>query len=141
MGMKRFALFGSFAHKPPHLSVHASRPTRRKSRCRGFSQPRRLMAASAAHSFSSCRPQAVHPPPRLQAPFASARSARLKKEDAMQLCTFNELMLMTREELCDLNARLERELMRHEAGSVARINLLASLKTIRKVMVLRGLHF
>ena len=59
----------------------------------------------------------------------------------MPLCTYNELMLMTREELCDLNARLERALMRHEAGSVARADLLASLQTIRKVMVLRGLHF
>jgi hypothetical protein len=59
----------------------------------------------------------------------------------MQLWTFNELMLMTREELCDLTAKLERELMRYKAGSVARANLLASLKTIRKVMVLRGPHF
>ena len=102
---------------------------------------RRLMAASAAHSFTSLRPRAVHPPPRLQAPFASARSARRNQEDAMQLWTFNELMLMTREELCDLNARLERALMRHEAGRVARADLLASLRTIRKVMMLRGLHF
>ena len=28
----------------------------------------------------------------------------------MEIWTFNELLLMTREELCDLNARLEREL-------------------------------
>jgi hypothetical protein len=35
-------------------------------------------------------------------------------------------MLMTREELCHLNARLERELTRHEVGTIARANLLAS---------------
>lgn len=50
----------------------------------------------------------------------------------MQLWTFNELMLMTREELCDLNARLERALMRHEAGRVARADLLASLRPSAK---------
>jgi hypothetical protein len=69
------------------------------------------------------------------------RHWRDEQEDAMEIWTFNELLLMTREELCDLNARLERELSRHETGSVARADLLASLKAIRKVMVLRGLHF
>jgi hypothetical protein len=56
------------------------------------------------------------------------RYRRANREDAMQLWTFNELMLMTREELCDLNARLARELARYAVGSIARANLLTSLR-------------
>jgi hypothetical protein len=67
--------------------------------------------------------------------------ARRNKEDAMRIWTFNELMHMTREELCDLNARPERALTRYEAGSRARSDLLASLRAVRRMMLLRGLHF
>ena len=47
---------------------------------------------------------------------------------------------MTREELCDLAARIVFKLPELEAGTVARTNALASLDNIRRVMVLRHLH-
>jgi hypothetical protein len=56
------------------------------------------------------------------------------------LWTIAELMHLTREELCDLAARMVFKLPELEAGTVARSNALASLDNIRRVMVLRNLH-
>jgi hypothetical protein len=61
-------------------------------------------------------------------------------EETMSLWTIAELMHMTREELCDLAARIAHKLPELEAGTVARTNALASLDNIRRVMVLRDLH-
>jgi hypothetical protein len=61
-------------------------------------------------------------------------------EETMSLWTIAELMHMTREELCDLAARIVFKLPELEAGTVARSNALASLDNIRRVMVLRDLH-
>lgn len=59
----------------------------------------------------------------------------------MDIPTINELMHLTREELCDLSARIEQTLKEFEAVSVARTNALVSLGNIRRVMLMRGLHF
>jgi hypothetical protein len=58
----------------------------------------------------------------------------------MSLWTVAELMHMTRDELCDLAARISHKLPELEADTVARTNALASLDNIRRVMVLRDLH-
>jgi hypothetical protein len=58
----------------------------------------------------------------------------------MSLWTVAELMHMTRDELCNLAARISHRLPDLEAGAVARTNALASLDNIRQVMVLRDLH-
>ena len=59
----------------------------------------------------------------------------------MQLWTINELMHLTREELCGLDTELAGVLRVLEAGTVARLYALASLDNIRRVMIRRGLHF
>jgi hypothetical protein len=56
------------------------------------------------------------------------------------LCTISELMHLTRDELCDLAARIELLLLELDAGTVARSNALTSLANIRRVMILRDLH-
>jgi hypothetical protein len=58
----------------------------------------------------------------------------------MPLWTIVELMHLTRDELCDLAARIILTLPELEAGNVARSNALASLDNICRVMVLRDLH-
>jgi hypothetical protein len=57
------------------------------------------------------------------------------------LWTITELMHLTRDELCDLAAGIEQILPDLEAGTVERLNAITSLDNIRRVMVLRGLHF
>jgi hypothetical protein len=57
------------------------------------------------------------------------------------LWTITELMHLTRDELCDLAGRIEHALSDLESGSVARLNAVTSLDNIRRVMVLRGLHY
>ncbi len=59
----------------------------------------------------------------------------------MTLWTITELMHLTRDELCDLADRIEHALADLEAGSVERFNALTSLDNIRRVMVLRDLHY
>ena len=58
----------------------------------------------------------------------------------MACWTINELMHLTRDELCDLAARVEHALSGLEAGSTDRLHALISLENIRKVLVLRDLH-
>lgn len=59
----------------------------------------------------------------------------------MQLWTISELMHLTRAELCDLAAGIEDALPDLGVGTIGRVNALTSLDNIRRVMVLRGLHF
>jgi hypothetical protein len=61
-------------------------------------------------------------------------------EETMLLWAITELMHLTRDELCDLAARIVLKLPELEAGTVARFNALASLDNIRRVMGLRDLH-
>ena len=59
----------------------------------------------------------------------------------MPLWTINELIHLTRDELCNLAARTSRLLPELEAGTVERFNALTSLCNIRRVMGWRDLHF
>jgi hypothetical protein len=52
----------------------------------------------------------------------------------------NELMHLTRAELCDLAAHIELALSGFEAGSADRLHALISLENIRRVLVQRDLH-
>ena len=55
--------------------------------------------------------------------------------------SFDELRHLMREELCDLSQRLERSLVHYDGDSLRRMRILATLANIRRVMLLRGLHF
>jgi hypothetical protein len=59
----------------------------------------------------------------------------------MIILTIDELMLLTRDELCALVERLELTLRNLEPGSAARTEALASLASIRRIMLRRGFHF
>jgi hypothetical protein len=67
----------------------------------------------------------------------------------MQQWTIDELMHLTRDELCDrleralcgLAADLEWSLPAFEAGTTARLRVLANLDSIRRTMTRRGLHY
>lgn len=62
-------------------------------------------------------------------------------EETMQSWTINELMHLTRDELCALAGRIESTLPGFEPGTTGRLNALTSLDNIRRVMVRRGLHY
>jgi hypothetical protein len=62
-------------------------------------------------------------------------------EEPMLPLTMDELMYLARDELCGLAASLSQALAGLEAGTAARLNILASLENIRRIMVRRGLHF
>ncbi|WP_128918619.1 hypothetical protein [Bradyrhizobium nanningense] len=55
--------------------------------------------------------------------------------------TVDNLLYLTRDELCRLAAGLEHELDLLEAVTVARLNVLVGLDNIRRVMARRRLHF
>jgi hypothetical protein len=79
------------------------------------------MAASALHSFSSFRSQAMHPPsPGLGLRQKAAIGAVETMEEIMRVLTFNELMLMTRTELCGLPAKITAALPTFREGSPQR---------------------
>lgn len=59
----------------------------------------------------------------------------------MTLWTLNELMRLTRDELCNLASRIEHALPGLEAGTAERLDALTSLGNIRRVMVRRDLHY
>jgi hypothetical protein len=62
-------------------------------------------------------------------------------EATMLVLTINELMHLTRDELCELAAGIDRSLAEFEAGTSERFNALASLENIRRAMVLRGFFY
>lgn len=49
----------------------------------------------------------------------------------MRVMTINELLRLTRRELCDLAARITSNLPRYPEGSVERANALTNLRNIR----------
>jgi hypothetical protein len=59
----------------------------------------------------------------------------------MDLLTIGELMHLTRDALCDLSQRIEQTIPKLGTGTVARANALVSLENIKRVMLMRGLHF
>lgn len=59
----------------------------------------------------------------------------------MQVWSINELLHLTREELCNLSCRAEHALTFLEAGTVARCNALDTVNNIRRVMTICGFHY
>jgi len=55
--------------------------------------------------------------------------------------TINDLLYLSRDELCRLAFGFEDELDLLESGTVARLNVLVSLDNIRRAMLRRGFHF
>jgi hypothetical protein len=58
-------------------------------------------------------------------------------EETMRMLTINELMRLTRIELCDLVRRITAELPQFGEGSPERANALTSLRNIRYVLARR----
>jgi hypothetical protein len=58
-------------------------------------------------------------------------------EETMQVLTINELMRLTRIELCNLAQRITNELAQCAEGSPERANALTSLRNIRYVLARR----
>jgi hypothetical protein len=58
-------------------------------------------------------------------------------EETMQVLTINELMRLTRIELCNLVQRITSELPQFAEGSRERTNALTSLRNIRYVLARR----
>lgn len=59
----------------------------------------------------------------------------------MQLWTINELMHLTRDELCRLALKTEHDIRGLEAGSIRRGDAVTTLENIRRVMTIRGYYF
>jgi hypothetical protein len=58
-------------------------------------------------------------------------------EEAMRVLTINELLRLTRIELCDLARRVTNELPKFPEGSSERANALTSLRNIRYALARR----
>jgi hypothetical protein len=58
-------------------------------------------------------------------------------EETMRVLTINELMRLTRIELCDLVQRITNELPKFPEGSPERANALTSLRNIRYALARR----
>src|SRR5260370_41073431 len=93
------------------------------------------MAASAAHSSSSFRWQAMQPPPPELWPPSEGRDRRGQRlmEEAMRVLTINELLRLTRTELCALAARITADLPTYE-GLAGRSAALINLRNVRCAM-------
>jgi hypothetical protein len=96
------------------------------------------MAASALHSFSSFRSQAMHPPSPVQGLRQKAAIGAVETmEKKMQVLTLNELMRMTRTELCGLAAKITAALPTVREGSPQRTAAYINLRNIRAVLARR----
>jgi hypothetical protein len=58
-------------------------------------------------------------------------------EETMRVLTINELLRLTRIELCDLAQRITKELSKFPAGSPQRAGALTSLRNIRYMLARR----
>jgi hypothetical protein len=58
-------------------------------------------------------------------------------EETMRVLTINELMRLTRIELCDLAQRITNELPKFAAGSPERTTALTNLRNVRYVLARR----
>ena len=96
------------------------------------------MAASALHSSSSFPSQAMHPPPPAQGLRQKAAIGAVKTmEGKMRVLTINELMRLTRIELCGLAAHITSALANFPEGSTERLNAQINLRNIRSVLARR----
>jgi hypothetical protein len=91
------------------------------------------------HSFSPFPSQPMQPPPPAHGPPPEGRDWRGRKlmEEIMEVVTINELMRLTRIELCNLVQRITNELPQFAEGSPERANALTSLRNIRYVLARR----
>ena len=98
------------------------------------------MAASASTPPLSFRSQAMQPPhPELWPP-SEGRDRRGQKlmGEEMRVLTINELMRMTRKELCGLAAHISARLPTYREGSAARTAALINLRNIRWALARRA---
>lgn len=96
------------------------------------------MAASAWHSSSLFRPQAMHPPsPGLGLRQKAAIGAVETMEETMRVLTLNELMRLTRTELFTLTARMTTALSEFPEGSYEYATAYINLRNIRGVLARR----
>jgi hypothetical protein len=91
------------------------------------------------HSSPSFRSQAMHPPPSSLCPPPEGRDWRGQRlmEETMRVLTINELLRLTRTELCALLSRVTIELPEFSEGSVERANAHVNLRNIRSVLARR----
>jgi hypothetical protein len=81
----------------------------------------------------------MHPPPPSQGlPQKAAIGAVEKMEETMQVLTLNELMRLTRIELCDLAARITNAWPDLPADSPEQANARTNLRNIRWVLARRN---
>jgi hypothetical protein len=62
-------------------------------------------------------------------------------EEMMCSWTLDELLLLTRQELCEIAETIEALLPALEAGTSMRVSALTSLANVRRAILLRGFHF
>ncbi len=81
----------------------------------------------------------MHPPPPAHGPPPEGRDWRGRKivEETVRVLTINELLRLTRIELCDLAQRITKELPTFPAGSSERESAFTSLRNIRLVLARR----
>jgi hypothetical protein len=90
------------------------------------------MAASAEHSFTSFRSQAMHPPSPVQGLRQKAAIGAVETmEETMRVHTITELMRLTRTKLCALAAQIAGALAGFPEGSAERLNAQLNLRNIR----------
>ena len=77
------------------------------------------------------------PPPAQGLPQGRDWRGRKTMEETMRELTINELMLLTRTQLCDLVNRITIELPKFPDSSPERANALTSLRNIRYVLARR----
>jgi hypothetical protein len=96
------------------------------------------MAASAAHSSSPFRSQAMHPPSPAQGLRQKAAIGAVETmEETMRLLTLIELMRLTRIELCALAAQITNALPGYPEGLPEREAAHISLRNIRWALARR----
>jgi hypothetical protein len=128
------ALLRSFQH--PHSSIPTTpNPSFSSGHLAPFTG---CMAASALHSSSSFRPRGVHPPSPVQGLRQKAATGAVETmEETMRVLTLNELMRLTRIELCGLAAQITAALPTFREGSPQRTAAYINLRNIRAVLARR----
>lgn len=79
------------------------------------------------------------PPPGLGLRQKAAIGAVETMEETMRVLTLNELMRLTRTELCGLAAQITNALVELPEGSTERLNAQINLRNIRSVLARRDL--
>ncbi|MGH9563195.1 MAG: hypothetical protein ACRD3S_17210 [Terracidiphilus sp.] len=96
------------------------------------------MTASAGHSSSLFRSQAMQPPSSVQGLRRKAAIGAVQTmEETLRVLTINELMRLTRTELCSLAAQITVKLSTFRAGSPQRTTAYVNLRNIRAVLARR----